>query len=153
MAELGSIFEVDTRTGARGRDLRAKVIYPLAALGHDEGVWVEVPLELRVDGELVRRTPSPFDRGSQVLLRLPEGFPEGGALRLRGQGETPTGGGRAGDLFVQVEFGGELPASMRGLVKNAATVWPALPNAPSPPMIVALTLGGAALLYWVAATL
>ncbi|HGG56395.1 MAG TPA: hypothetical protein ENK31_01220 [Nannocystis exedens] len=152
MAELGSIYEADTRSGARGRDLHAQVVYPVAALGSSEGVWIDVPLDLMVDGELVRRTPSPFDRDSQVLLRLPAGFPEGGALRLRGQGETPASGGPAGDLFVQIEFGGELPA-MRGLVKNAATIWPALPNAPSPSMIVVITLGGAALLYWVAATL
>ena len=153
MAALGSIYEADTRSGARGRDLRAQVVYPIAALGNGEGIWVEVPLELRVEGELVRRTPSPFDRDSQVLLRLPEGFPEGGALRLRGQGETPKSGGPAGDLFVQVQFGGELGSSMRALAKSAAATLPALPNAPSASMIVALTLGGAALLYWAASTI
>ena len=37
MAELGSIYEEDPRSGARGRDLRVEVRYPSWALGDADG--------------------------------------------------------------------------------------------------------------------
>ena len=46
MAELGSIYEEDPRSGARGRDLRVEVRYPSWALGDADGAWVEVADEL-----------------------------------------------------------------------------------------------------------
>ena len=152
MAELGSIYEADTRKGARGRDLRVEVRYPAHALGDGEGVWIDVPLNLPVEGELVARTPSAFDREGKVLLRLPESFPKGGALRLRGQGETPEGGGPAGDLFVQVEIDASARASTAlGTALGAGL--PALPGGPSTPVLIAVALGGAATLYWIATTI
>ncbi len=151
MAELGSIYEADTRQGARGRDLRVEVVYPSYALGDSEGVWIDVPLNLPVEGELVARTPSAFDREGKVLLRLPENFPEGGALRLRGQGESPEGGGPAGDLFVQVRIDDQArPTTLRGPLGSSL---PALPAGPSTPVLIARALGGAATLYWLATTI
>lgn len=152
MAELGSIYEADTREGARGRDLRVEVRYPAHALGDSEGVWIDVPERLPVEGDLVARTPSAFDREGKVLLRLPENFPKGGALRLRGQGETPPGGGPAGDLFVQVVID-EQASPMTALRGALGGGMPALPAGPSTPVIIALALGGAATLYWVATTI
>ncbi|MBK8263909.1 MAG: hypothetical protein IPK80_21555 [Nannocystis sp.] len=114
MAELGSIFEAETHDGARGRDLRAKVRYPGWALGDPEGVSVEVPLELEIDGEMARRTRSPYDEGALIRLNLPENFPDGGTLRLRGQGES-VAEGRPGDLLVTVSIGGDAPAPARAV--------------------------------------
>jgi len=152
VAELGSIYEGDTREGVRGRDLRVEVRYPAYALGDAEGIWVDVPLSLPVEGELVARTPSAFDREGKVLLRLPENFPRGGALRLRGQGESPSGGGPAGDLFVQVQIDEEAKrtTALRGVFGAGL---PALPAGPSTPVIIAVALGGAATLYWIATTI
>jgi len=154
LAELGSIYEEETRQGTRGRDLRAEVHYPARALGDSDGVWVDVARLLSVDGEQVARTPSSFDREGKILLRLPEDFPAGGALRLRGQGETPAGGGPAGDLFVQVTIDGA--RKRRPKLPKLRTDYSALatPDAgPSAVMIAAVTLGGGLALYWLASTI
>ncbi len=151
MAELGSIYEADTRQGARGRDLRVEVRYPGHALGDSEGIWIDIPLNLPVEGELVARTPSGFDREGKVLLRLPENFPKGGALRLRGQGETPEGGGPAGDLFVQVQIDDQAKPATFG--RPLGQSLPALPAGPSTPVLLAIALGGGAALYWLATTI
>ncbi|MCA9718298.1 MAG: hypothetical protein H6713_05445 [Myxococcales bacterium] len=105
MTQLGNIFEQadgGAASGdARGRTLRAEVTVPANSLGDDDGFSVEVPLELPVGDELVARTPSPHDDGAAMTLRLPASFPDGGTLRLRGQGERAPGG-RAGDLLLTV---------------------------------------------------
>ncbi|MCA9657094.1 MAG: hypothetical protein KC486_02010 [Myxococcales bacterium] len=153
MAELGSIYEEDPRSGARGRDLRVEVRYPSWALGDADGAWVEVADELPVDGEAVARTPSAFDRPGQVLVRLPENFPENGCLRLRGQGETPAGGGPPGDLFVQISLDRDAKRPA-GRIAGAAAGLPALPTG-GPPLavILAVAAGGVAILYWAAVSL
>ncbi|MEZ4384724.1 MAG: hypothetical protein R3A79_25570 [Nannocystaceae bacterium] len=154
MAELGSIYEDDPRAGAgaRGRDLRAEVRYPSWALGTADGAWVELPDELLVDGESATRTPSAFDRPGQILLRLPENFPENGCLRLRGQGETPASGGPPGDLFLQIHL--DRDAKRPGLLAGAGAGLPALPaGGPPVAVILAVAAGGVALLYWAATAL
>ncbi len=109
MAQLGNIFDEaeaaagGSTSGPRGRTLRAEVTVPANSLGDPEGFMVEVPLQLPHEGEEVARTPSPFDDGAAMTLRLPESFPSGGTLRLRGQGEQGQGG-RAGDLLLTIKI-------------------------------------------------
>jgi len=109
VAELGSIFEPEASEGARGRDLRALVRCPGWALGDPEGVTLEVPMEMEVEGEMATRTRSPHDEGAMIRLNLPENFPDGGTLRLRGQGES-VAQGRAGDLLLTVRIDGDARA-------------------------------------------
>ena len=130
MAELGSIFEPEGE-GPRGRDVRVRVRCPAWALGDPEGVELEVPAAVEIDGERVARTRSGFDAGERIRVNLPDGFPDGGTLRLRGQGETPAGGGRAGDLLVTVaidEAARVRPEAGRGPAgaSGGAMVWVAL---------------------------
>ena len=106
MSQLGSIFEPDTGTGPRGRDLRAEVTVPGWSLGHPDGCAVEVPVDLPALGGYARRVVSDFDAGETMQLRLPADFPDGGTLRLRGQGEAADGG-RAGDLLLTIHVVGE----------------------------------------------
>lgn len=142
MAELGSIYEDEGQSGPRGRDLRVKVQVPAYAIGDDEGAWVEVPPTIDVDGEPVARTASPHDRPEAILMRLPEGFPEGGCLRLRGQGETPPGG-RAGDLFVEIAIDHEAARPPEAL--RAPT--PTTPTTNAGSTLLLALFAGAAVFY------
>lgn len=101
MTQLGSIFEPEA-PGPRGRDLHADVTVPAWALGLPFAYEVRVPLDLAAEGGYARRTVSSLDSDDRVRLSLPAGFPTGGVVRLRGQGEALEGG-RPGDLLVHVE--------------------------------------------------
>jgi len=149
VSQLGSIFEPDPGVGPRGRDLRAGVTVPGWALGHDEGCSVEVPRDLPALGGYAQRVTSDFDAGDAVQLRLPANFPDGGTLRLRGQGEAAEGG-RAGDLLLTIHVVGERrppPAPVTALTWSPGQVL-ASPQAPASLVLwVALVFAaGAALL-------
>jgi len=101
VSQLGSIFEPE-RDGPRGRDLRAEVTVPAWACGHPDGFAARVPLELPALGGYAMRAAG-HDEGDLVRLFLPPEFPEGGVLRLRGQGEARTGG-PSGDLLLTVHI-------------------------------------------------
>lgn len=105
MTELGSIFEPEA-PGPRGRDLHADVTVPAWALGLPFGYEVQIPLELAAEGGYARRfvPPSAAEGEAQgrIRLSLPAGFPSGGIVRLRGQGEAHSEG-RPGDLLVHVD--------------------------------------------------
>lgn len=133
MAELGSIFEPETSGGVRGPDLRVRVTCPAWALGDPDGVLLDVPASIEVDGAAIPRVRSPFDDGDPIRVTLPETFPDGGTLRLRGQGGAPAGEGRPGDLLVTI------------VLDAAAARPPALPSSVSSPtnlgLLWALVLG------------
>jgi len=101
VTQLGSIFEPEA-PGPRGRDLHADVTVPAWALGLPFPFEVRVPLELAAEGGYARRVVSSLDTDDRVRLSLPAGFPTGGVVRLRGQGEARPDG-RPGDLLVHVE--------------------------------------------------
>lgn len=105
MGELGSIYADTPADTERGPDLRVTVDVPRVALGEEDGVEVCVPWELeRLDGlGSARRVASPFEKGDVVTLRLPHGFPDGGTLKLRGQGSDHEADS-AGDLLVTVRL-------------------------------------------------
>ena len=129
MTQLGSIFEPEA-TGPRGRDLHADVTVPAWALGLPTGIDVRVPLELAAEGGYARRVVHAGDSGDQIRLCLPAGFPDGGVLRLRGQGEA-LDAGRPGDLLVHVEVDrarAEPPPEVRALLAAMAAAAPAPPT-------------------------
>lgn len=126
MAELGSIFE-PAAPGPRGRDLHADVTVPAWALGLPFPIEVAVPLDLAAAGGYARRVVHAFDSGDRVRLSLPAGFPDGGTLRLRGQGEAHEAG-QPGDLLLCVHVDrarNEPPAEIRAMLA-------AMPPAPAP---------------------
>lgn len=133
MTQLGSIFEPEA-AGPRGRDLHADVTVPAWALGVPNGIDVRVPLDLAAEGGYARRVVHAGDTGDQIRLCLPAGFPDGGVLRLRGQGEAHDGG-RPGDLLVHVEVDrarAEAPPEVRALLAAMAAAAPAPPSANQP---------------------
>ena len=87
------------RGGARpGEDHRAKVVIDLADAytGAERSISLRVPVS-GPDGHVELQ-----DRSLDV--QIPKGIRAGQNLRLAGQGGAGTGGGPAGDLFLEIEF-------------------------------------------------
>jgi hypothetical protein len=125
VAELGSIFE-PTGPGPRGRDLHADVTVPAWALGLPFPIEVAVPLDLAAEGGYARRVVHAFDAGDRLHLNLPAGFPDGGTLRLRGQGEAHEAG-RPGDLLLCIHVDrtrSEPPPEVRAMLAAMPAVPP-----------------------------
>lgn len=133
MSQLGSIFEPDDAALPRGRDLRADVTVPAWACGHPPGYSVQVAPDLPALGGYARRAGG--DDGDTVHLHLPAGFPNGGTLRLRGQGEAHADG-RAGDLLLTVH----VDTSQSAPPPGALTWSPGQVLAGSPPAPAGLVL-------------
>jgi hypothetical protein len=121
VTELGSIFEPEV-AGPRGRDLRHDVTVPAWAAGFEPGYSVDVPLQLPAAGGYVARAVSAHDPGAAILLRLPAGFPSGGALRLRGQGEA-VDGGQPGDLLLTIHLDPAQTTPPGGWPAASALTW------------------------------
>jgi curved DNA-binding protein len=82
----------------RGEDHHAKVLLDLDATlqGGSRQLTLRVP-ELDAEGRLVSK--------ERVLkVQVPKGILPGQHIRLTGQGEPSQGEGKAGDLFIEVEF-------------------------------------------------
>lgn len=81
-----------------GRDQRARLEIDLedAFRGASRTIELSQP-ELKPDGELEMRT-------RQVKVTIPAGVVDGQQLRLSGQGESVPGGGRAGDLYLEIRI-------------------------------------------------
>jgi hypothetical protein len=112
-AGLGNIFDAveGEASGPRGRDLIHTVELPQSALGSPGGQLVPIPEKIVYAGERVRRLTDLDPEPGWVHLHLAEDFPEGAALKLRGQGE-PKQGGQAGDLILKVRFNPEAPVRL-----------------------------------------
>ncbi|MGH1345153.1 MAG: hypothetical protein ACRBN8_26565 [Nannocystales bacterium] len=102
MSSIGSIYDDAPAGEDRGPDLRASVKVPRSGLGAPDGVCVPLPPTLTLDGAEVERAPQPGESLDSITLRLPEDFPDGATLRLRGAGGRGTKG--SGDLFLRVEI-------------------------------------------------
>ena len=140
MSQLGSIFEPEAQ-GPRGRDLRAEVTVPAWACGHPDGYAARVPRELPALGGYAQRVAS-HDVDDLVPLRLPPGFPEGGVLRLRGQGEAPTTG-PSGDLLLTVHIDQNQRTPPGGAMTwSPGQVLSASPDAPRNLVVVVLLVFG-----------
>ena len=88
-----------SRGGARrfdGRDHHARVDVELAEAfrGTTRSLELKRP-ELRADGQVALRSHT-------IKVTIPAGVTDGQHVRVAGQGEPATGGGRAGDLYLEV---------------------------------------------------
>ncbi|MFM9196197.1 MAG: J domain-containing protein, partial [Planctomycetia bacterium] len=82
--------------GPRGRKRAAQVA------GEDVTARIEVPFRLAIEGG---KTDVRLDRDGKtetISVTIPQGLPDGGRMRLRGQGLPGSGGGPAGDLLLEV---------------------------------------------------
>ena len=81
-----------------GDDHHAKVLIDLedSFNGASRSITLQMP-EVNPDGHVVTRNRT-------LKVRIPKGIRQGQQIRLAGQGATGTGGGKAGDLFLEIEF-------------------------------------------------
>lgn len=82
----------------RGEDHHAKILIDLndALEGATRTITLRVP-ELDDGGHVLVRDKS-------LTVQIPKGVTEGQSIRLKGQGSPGTGGGPAGDLYLEIRF-------------------------------------------------
>lgn len=94
---FGDLFGAGrSRPGSRGRKRSTQLP------GDDVTARIDVPFRLAIDGG---KTDVRVDRDGKVetiTVTIPQGLPDGGRMRLRGQGLPGSGGGPAGDLLLEV---------------------------------------------------
>ena len=97
---MGSQYDVRPRHGfrARGEDHHAKALIDLedAYNGATRSISLRTP-ELDESGHVVTK-----DR--TLNIKIPKGIRQGQRIRLSGQGSPGYGGGKTGDLYLEVEF-------------------------------------------------
>ncbi len=81
-----------------GEDHHAKILIDLKDSYHGvtRSITLQMP-EVTPDGHVVTRSRT-------LKVRIPKGIRQGQQIRLGGQGATGMGSGKAGDLFLEVEF-------------------------------------------------
>jgi len=82
----------------QGEDHHAKILIDLedSFNGASRSITLQMP-EVNPDGHVVTRNRT-------LKVRIPKGIRQGQQIRLAGQGATGMGGGKAGDLFLEIEF-------------------------------------------------
>ena len=89
--------------GGGGRGKRAGRSRRAAAMpGEDLSASISVPFKLAIDGGKTEVRIERDGRGETISVTIPQGLPDGGRMRLRGQGRPGSGGGPAGDLLLLV---------------------------------------------------
>ena len=92
----GSPFAAGPGRGGRDHHARVAISLEEAFRGTTRMLELKRP-ELKPDGSLELRSHS-------VRVNIPAGVTEGQLIRLAGQGEPATGGGRAGDLYLEAHI-------------------------------------------------
>ena len=83
---------------AAGRDHHARVSIDLEDAYHGASRYITLQApEIDESGHLTTRERT-------LNVRIPKGIEQGQYIRLAGQGDPGLGGGRAGDLYLEVEF-------------------------------------------------
>ena len=139
MSSIGSIYDDAPVGEGRGPDLRATVKVPRSRLGDPDGVCVRLPPRLEHEGAQLERTPQPGESLDAITLRLPEDFPDGATLRLRGAGARGSKG--SGDLFLRIEISSDaiVVSPPQALVQEQ--------GAPVPVLVALAVAAAIALLY------
>ena len=103
----------------QGEDHHAKILIDLedSFNGASRSITLQMP-EVNPDGHVVTRNRT-------LKVRIPKGIRQGQQIRLAGQGATGMGSGKAGDLYLEIEF-----KSHRHYRVEGADVYLELPLAP-----------------------
>ena len=82
----------------QGEDHHAKILIDLEDSFHgaSRSISLQMP-EVNQDGQIVARTRT-------LKVSIPKGIRQGQQIRLAGQGATGRGSGKAGDLYLEIEF-------------------------------------------------
>jgi curved DNA-binding protein len=107
---FSSLFGQRSPFGARGAGGRAR---GFAAAGDDHMARIEIDLEDAYHGAtrtIELKTPQVGEDGRLAIkprtlqVKIPAGVTEGQRIRLAGQGSAGIGGGRAGDLYLEIHL-------------------------------------------------
>lgn len=94
----GGFREGPRRHGFAGEDVHSRVVIPIDDAF--KGATRSITLRYREPDERGRVT----DREKTLSVSIPKGVRQGQHIRLSGQGQAGIGGGKAGDLYLEVEF-------------------------------------------------
>jgi DnaJ-class molecular chaperone len=99
---LGDIFAQFRRAaGQRGQQGRGRSARARQAV--DITSEVEIPFTTSITGGQVQLTlHRPTGKSESIVVKVPPGIEDGKTIRLRGQGEQPSGGGSPGNLLLKV---------------------------------------------------
>ena len=88
----------DSQFGMRGDDRHARIVIDFrdSYTGTQRSISLHAP-EVTADGHVVTKEIT-------LNVKIPKGIQAGQKIRLAGQGGLGRGGGKAGDLFLEVEF-------------------------------------------------
>lgn len=96
--QFEDIFQQFTRGGGEPRQARRA-----PARGADLQHELRIPLNTAVTGGKIELSVrSPNGKVKTISVNVPAGIPDGEKLRLRGQGDPSSGGGKPGDILIQV---------------------------------------------------
>lgn len=84
--------------GAQGNDSHARILIDL------EDAYQGTTRQLSLKSTELGGDGRPHVRERTLNVRIPKGIRQGQRIRLAGQGSPGMGGGRAGDLYLEVEF-------------------------------------------------
>jgi DnaJ-class molecular chaperone len=99
--DLGDIFRQFGGGGAPGAG-RTRGRPQAPSKGRDLTAEITVPFSTSILGGQASITVVRGGKNESIQLKIPPGIESGKKMRLRGQGESPIGGGPAGDLLVTV---------------------------------------------------
>ncbi len=100
--DFGSIFEdLFGGGGGRGRGVRARRGGPRPP---EHGAHAEAQLEVDLRDAVLGAERDLRVDGKTLRVKIPKGVTDGSIIRLTGQGASGSGGGRAGDLHLQVKL-------------------------------------------------
>ncbi len=85
--------------GARGRTAHRQ-----PAKGQDYSMQINIPLRLAILGGERRIDYRNDGRVEQIKVRIPAGIEQGSKLRVPGKGGVHPGGGKPGDLYLQINI-------------------------------------------------
>jgi curved DNA-binding protein len=97
-------------TGRRGRSSRAARARP----GRDVEEEIELSLDEAMKGATRRLQIKQEGHTRTVDVRIPAGVGDGSRVRVPGEGEEATGGGRAGDLYLRIRMRADPRFERRG---------------------------------------
>jgi curved DNA-binding protein len=90
--------------GDLGGERRTRTRAPRQAKGRDVEHEIELDLEDALRGTVQRLGISQNGQHRSVEVRIPSGVTEGSRVRVSGEGESGTGSGASGDLYLRVKL-------------------------------------------------
>ena len=104
----GGGIDIDNIFGGRGRPRGFSSGYPGGGVSQMRGEDVEAEMSITpeeaMDGKEKTFTIRTGSGSKTISVKIPQGIPDGGKVKLTGQGNPGYGGGSNGDLYIVIRF-------------------------------------------------